>query len=159
MLNASYSLTATRTATGERRNKAAVRRSPKRKFLRGTIHLPFRKMRTTFPIISPTETGESISSNASPRVCIAVCPGFAVTMRWATNLPPRLKATISPRRTSVQATCSTMSVSPGRIVGSILQPAARKRTIPETRNMSAASSRWTVCVCHTWAADLMKPSE
>src|SRR5215831_106118 len=49
---------------------------------------------------------------------------------------------MSPSITSADSTRSTMSISPGHTVGSMLHPVTRRRNVPDDRNTSAAISHF-----------------
>src|SRR5215831_12469284 len=52
---------------------------------------------------------------------------------------------MSPSGTSAESTRSTMRVSPGQTVGSMLHPVTCNRSVPDDRNTSAASSHFIAC--------------
>jgi len=108
------------------------------------MHFPFRVIVATRPSSSFSSTAASARGIASPRVTVALASVFQI--RWAKRRRSRLKRTISPVESSSRSVRSNSSVSPGQIVGYMLQPVTRRRKRPEDRKTSAASSHFRACV-------------
>jgi len=125
--------------------------------LRGSMRRPLRKMKQTRPRRSRLDKGESGQDTASPRVRMpepeGACP--VPMTRWATSLLLRTNKTISPSETSSPQTRPIMRVSPGHMVGSMLQPVTRKLRYPDERKTSLASSHLTAVSAASLVANVM----
>ena len=139
--------TRTRAAISERRTQAATVRSVKRGIFLGAMNFPSRETKDTFPSRSSSRTGGSGSDIASPRVTILDSAGVSIlrVTRWTTRRQARPNSTMSPSETARLSTRSIRRVSPGQIAGSMLVPLTCRRSAPDERKTSAASSHLTAC--------------
>ncbi len=141
-----------RQRRSERRSSNAVTtaRRPRRPPVTATsTRRPARSTAITRPRTCSAITGRSISSAASPHNVSRGAPARLSSMertRCATERDPVRQKTTSATSTSCAATGATTRISPSSIVGVMLRPPARKRTlIPSANNPSttdANAPRW-----------------
>ena len=92
------------------------------------------------------------SSPANAKSCLQRFP----LLRLAKTFCTRWNNATSPGTISLGWAVFTTSVSPGQIVGSMLQPVTLMRRVPESRRDSAANSHLTACA-NVLCAAVMKP--
>ena len=135
-----------RAAISDLCTRAATARSETRIVGRGSMHLPFRKMKETFPNSLFGATRGSGDRMESPRVRIPEFSKFFARRRCANSRRSLSISTMSPSESNAGSTRAIMRISPGQSVGTILHPVTCNLRFPDERSTSPASSHLRECV-------------